>query len=215
MRQTRKRWVVVAAVGFALTVGSSASAALIGYSNGQVYDDAQDITWLRDANYACTSGSAIAPDVYGRMHWAEATQWAAELEFGGSTDWRLASVDELAYMYDVNGVTGASTGPFIHLQPRSYASSTVVDDARVWDFHFGTGARNTPGKDTWFYAWAVHDGVPAAPAPAPAPFLLLGSGLTALAVRGRKGRRRPGRTRSQTQRIRPAHQEPTEEQPAQ
>ncbi|MBN1848608.1 MAG: DUF1566 domain-containing protein [Deltaproteobacteria bacterium] len=50
-----------------------------------IYDDAFDITWLQDANFAYTSGY----DTDGRMTWAEATTWADQLIFGGYDDWRL------------------------------------------------------------------------------------------------------------------------------
>ncbi|MCK5662836.1 MAG: hypothetical protein KAI17_05080, partial [Thiotrichaceae bacterium] len=41
-----------------------------------------------DANYAKTSSY----DADGKMHWQEANNWAAGLNFGGFDDWRLATV---------------------------------------------------------------------------------------------------------------------------
>jgi len=41
------------------------------------YDTVLDITWLRDANYAVTSGD----DVDGRMIWVEANAWVSNLSF--------------------------------------------------------------------------------------------------------------------------------------
>ncbi len=60
-------------------------------SNGYeaYYDKALDITWLADANYARTSGH----DADGAMSWAAAKDWAANLNIGGVTGWRLPSVD--------------------------------------------------------------------------------------------------------------------------
>jgi hypothetical protein len=92
-----------------------------------LYDNVLNVTWLQDANYAKTSGY----NTTGKMDWNTATTWAANLVYGGFSDWRLAtntpvsggssfnatySVDgstdngynitsphsELAYMYNVN-----------------------------------------------------------------------------------------------------------------
>ena len=67
----------------------SAQAALYDRGNGMIYDDVLDITWLQDANYAQTSGYASG----GRMTWANANTWAANLSYGGFDDWRLASAN--------------------------------------------------------------------------------------------------------------------------
>ncbi len=70
------------AAGFA----STADAALISRLGGQaVYDTDFNITWLADANYAKTSGY----DSDGMMVWALANTWAAGLNVGGYTGWRL------------------------------------------------------------------------------------------------------------------------------
>ncbi len=106
----------VAAFGF----GSAASqAALIDRGGGLIYDDVLNVTWLQDASYAATSGSAP----FGSLQWQEAHDWAAGLEYYDSArgvvwdDWRLPSTinaqsswgwdttgttSELAYMYYVN-----------------------------------------------------------------------------------------------------------------
>jgi hypothetical protein len=52
------------------------------------YDTVQDITWLRDGNYAKTSGF----DASGLMSWTEANNWAAGLVFGGYADQPLRVV---------------------------------------------------------------------------------------------------------------------------
>lgn len=52
-----------------------------------IYDSAQNITWLQDANYAKTSGY----DVNGAMTWDQAVAWAGQLNYGGYSDWRLSS----------------------------------------------------------------------------------------------------------------------------
>lgn len=50
-----------------------------------LYDSYNDLTWLRDWNYAATTG--YDPD--GRMNWYRATEWAAGLRIGEFDGWRL------------------------------------------------------------------------------------------------------------------------------
>lgn len=71
------------------TLSFAANAALIDRGNGMVYDDVLDVTWLKDANYAQTSGF----DSDGRMTWDSAIAWAADLNFGGFDDWRLPTIN--------------------------------------------------------------------------------------------------------------------------
>lgn len=99
------------------------------------YDDVLHITWLKDANYAKTSGF----DADGAMMWASAKSWATSLVFDGLSGWRLptlssisptpalyncnpgaggiaaacaASGNELGYMfyYNLGGVSGSTIG---------------------------------------------------------------------------------------------------------
>lgn len=66
-------------------VASIANAALIDRGGGLIYDTDRNITWLQDANYAKSSGY----DVDGRLNLADAKAWAAQLEYGGHSNWRL------------------------------------------------------------------------------------------------------------------------------
>lgn len=77
---------LISIVTFTLSFG--ANAALIDRGNGLVYDDVLDVTWLKDANYAQTSGF----DSDGLMTWDSAIAWAAGLNFGGFDDWRLPTI---------------------------------------------------------------------------------------------------------------------------
>ncbi len=71
-----------------LALSGAAQATLIDRSGGMIYDDVLKITWLQDANYAKTSGY----DADGRMNWADANTWAANLSYGGYSDWRLPTM---------------------------------------------------------------------------------------------------------------------------
>lgn len=113
-----------------MLVHSTVQATLLDRGNGMLYDDVLKITWLKDANYAKSSGY----DADGRMTWAQANAWADNLNYSGYENWRLpvakpvgsnwnfswsydgttdwgfnisSANSELAYMYYVNlGLTG-------------------------------------------------------------------------------------------------------------
>lgn len=90
----RKQILVSISAGLvSLGMAGVADAALIGRLAATAggmdyqayYDDVADLTWLADANYAQTSGV----DADGRMGWTSAKNWAAGLNIGGVTGWRL------------------------------------------------------------------------------------------------------------------------------
>lgn len=68
-----------------------AHAALMDRGGGMIYDTDLNITWLKDANYAKTSGY----DIDGKMNWNTANAWASNLVYGGYNDWRLPSTTDL------------------------------------------------------------------------------------------------------------------------
>jgi len=78
-------------------------ATLWDRGGGLIYDDHWNITWLQDANYAKTSGY----DADGRMTWSQATTWAANLVYGGYSDWRLPTTVGGPYVFGYNGTTTA------------------------------------------------------------------------------------------------------------
>ncbi len=74
-----------------LTVSGAAQAELYDRGGGLIYDDVLNITWLKDANYAKTSGY----DADGLMNWDNAVAWADALVYHDSvrnvdySEWRL------------------------------------------------------------------------------------------------------------------------------
>lgn len=66
------------------------------------YDTALNITWLADANYALTSGYTTF-----RLTWETANTWAAGLNIGGVTGWRLPTTVDV-------GNDGFTTGGNIY-----------------------------------------------------------------------------------------------------
>lgn len=80
----------VGIISFGLS--AAAEASLINGNNGLIYDTVLDITWFGFGNAAAGSIYDDGPDTTdGRMTWANANNWAANLEFLGFTDWRLPS----------------------------------------------------------------------------------------------------------------------------
>jgi len=75
-----KFWKLVT-VASVIMASSSVNAALLSRLDGMAfYDDAADLTWLADADYA-----------NGQMTWDQANTWAAGLNVGGVNGWRLAN----------------------------------------------------------------------------------------------------------------------------
>jgi hypothetical protein len=85
---------LAAAAAAMLALTGTAQAALFDRGGGMIYDDALNITWLQDWNYAQTSGY----DADGRMNWTDAKAWADNLVYGGYSDWRLPTISP------VNGI---------------------------------------------------------------------------------------------------------------
>ena len=85
MKQTTS---VIWAGALTLLLTGTAQATLFDRGGGMIYDSDQNLTWLRDANYARTSGY----DSDGRMTWDAAMAWAAGLSYGGYDDWRLPTI---------------------------------------------------------------------------------------------------------------------------
>jgi len=82
------------AVGLLMMTGA-AQATLINRGGGMIYDSAQNLTWLQDANAG--AGSSFdngGSTTDGRMTWDNATAWAASLTVGGLSGWRLPTVTD-------------------------------------------------------------------------------------------------------------------------
>jgi len=151
------------------------------------YDPNSNLTWLRDWNYAATSGY----DADGRMNWYQATAWAAGLTVGTFGGWRLPptvwpdascvpriSDPHLNDFIDFSGCTGSpmsylwkevlgntpyvtfDTGVFQNLQAHPYWSGSPWDDVFSWSFVPRTGHQGyTSAYDKGsFFAVAVREG---------------------------------------------------------
>ena len=204
-RAVRAATAVITGIALGLTTWQ-AGAALFDRGGGLIYDDALDITWLADANYALTIGATF-PSVEGRMEWDEGVAWVARLEYAGYRDWRLpdglnrdgsgpcegfgCSGSELGHMYYNN--MGASAGNSI-LTGSNTANLALFTNIQNGPYWSGTEHPSNPAelatsfgfeignqcsactKHDQIWLWPVRDG-DGAPIPEPGSYAYILAGL--------------------------------------
>lgn len=133
---------LVLALLAALAMCSTAQATLIDRSGGMVYDTVLNLTWIRDANYGVTSGITPA----GGATWGPANQWAASLNYGGYTGWRLPTTlvpDTGCSGYYGNGInydrgtgcTGSELGELFYIEGGLTAGQSI-NSSSILTSHF-------------------------------------------------------------------------------
>jgi hypothetical protein len=111
----------------------TANASLLSRAGGQAhYDTDTNLTWVADANLACTQGYPLATPgscgpsgvggLGGRMDWATAVGWAASLNtqngglgYLGISDWRLPTVIDTGASGCDFGYSGTDCGYNVNL----------------------------------------------------------------------------------------------------
>lgn len=137
--------VILALATAGLLSSGAVQAALNDRGGGLIFDDVLNITWLADANYAQTSGY----DSDGRMNFSAANTWAANLVYGGYTDWRLPTAlnqdgtgpcagfnctsSEMGHMYYNNlGATASPSGILSGTNTANLALFTNLQSYIYW-----------------------------------------------------------------------------------
>jgi hypothetical protein len=186
---------------------STASAALISRLGGlAVYDTDRNITWLANANAA-----------NGTLNWQAAKDWAAGLNVGGYTGWRLPNAlntdgsgpclsfncpgSELGHLYYTEGGLSASNSInssaylkqfFTNMLDSNYwfSKEYAPDTTFAYVFQAYNGAQTIDDKNTGISAsWAVRDGDVSGGGSVPEPGIIGLMGIGALAWRGTRSRR--------------------------
>ncbi len=190
---------------FSVGLLSTANAALETRLGGlAVYDTDKNITWLSDADYAKTSGY----DADGMMSWLDAKAWAASLNVGGITGWRLPTADtsctgyncnnsEMGHLFydELGGIAGypvpSSSSFFSNIREylggydHFYWTGTEFTPDLGWVFFFASGHQGWGGDiPNYGFVWAVHDG-DVALIPEPEMYLMMSIGLLAVFGFGR------------------------------
>ena len=183
MRKSSWKYRGLVVAGLVLGLVMPAQAALVGVlpaTPGQLdfqayYDDHLDITWAANANI-----NGI------QDNWINQMAWAAGLDIGGVTGWRLPTTlvpdtscapaasqptgfgcqgSEMGHLYYtelLNPINGPllNTGPFSNVQASFYWSGTefAPNTNNAWNFNFNNGNQNANNKNNNNFAWAVHSG---------------------------------------------------------
>ena len=147
----------------ALTVGlflaAAARAELHDRGGGLLYDDALDVTWLQDANYAKTSGSHRT----GKMSWAEANKWIDALVYHDPvrnvdhSGWRLPKVEPIAgaeFNHEFR-LDGSTDEGYNILSPRSEFSYMYYVNLRLsgWWTKDGKHPQTFGVMKSWTAVW--------------------------------------------------------------
>jgi len=154
----------------------AAQAALVSLGDGTVRDTNTNQIWLQDW------------DVNGGKTWATQKNWAENLSFAGSNEWRLPEIGEYAKLFE-DYLDLTQVAEFENVQPAFYWSGTeFTSGTSAWVFFPVDGfLTNGDFQANQFFAVAVRPGDVAASVPEPQTLALalLALGATVVARRRR------------------------------
>lgn len=113
-------------------------------ADGTVTDNATGLIWQKE-------------DDNNTKNWTNANTYCESLNLGGSSDWRLPTVDELLSITDLGRVNPAINPIFTNTNNLGYCSSTTNtrNTAQAWYVHFSDGSDNYANKTAMFYVRCV------------------------------------------------------------
>lgn len=212
---TRKARVTTLWLALGLSMSGAAQAALHDRGNDLVYDDAQNLTWLTDANLAASLRTLSSISSDGSMPRGTADLWVAGLNhdsYLGFNDWRLP---QATYYLDSNfghfltgsefdglfaelgGVPGTSIFAthnsnldfFQNIQGGFYWTSWVPGTGSAWTFSFAYGDHNQNYGSTGYVMLVREGDVAAVPEPEIYALFLIGLGLVSWGAKRTTARR--------------------------
>lgn len=155
---------------------ASLSCRLVDNGDGTVTDTCTKLMWLKDANYAKTTG--VSAD--GALQWASAMNWVENLQFAGYDDWRLPKAkfpdlncrpgatpfigvkctgSELAQLFHVGGISLETPGAFTNIGPRGfyYWTQSEFSTQRAWILRMDTAEMGSGNKEGDVLSWPVRE----------------------------------------------------------
>jgi hypothetical protein len=134
-----------------------------------LYDSVRDVTW---DDWRLPTTQQPDPSCSGQID--PGFPWPL---FGNQLN---CTGSEMGHLFNVDGVTSSTPGPFISIQSSAYWSGTeyAPSTTSAWYFGFGSGRQLLANKSSPnFNGFAVRNGDVGAVVPIPAAVWLLGSAL--------------------------------------
>jgi hypothetical protein len=174
-----KCWVAAAAM---VTLTGAARAELVNLGDGTVKDTNTNLIWLKN-----WEAQALRPL---ERPWVTQKNWADNLNFAGSTDWRLPDISEYRALYAAYGDLvsfddpATNTKPFDRVFHLPYWSGTLLGSDEAWAFAMSSGRELLGSLE---YSETLATAVRTAPVPEPQTWamLIMGLGVVTAALRRR------------------------------
>jgi hypothetical protein len=136
------------------------SAGFKDNGNGTVTDITTNLMW-QQCSYGL-SGAGCATGTAAAVTWDNAISYCESLSFGGFIDWRLPTIKDLLFIYDMTLITAPTIDAtyFPNTQSSYYWSSTTYAPATpyAWEVNFGSGGTTFGGKAGMGYVRCVRGG---------------------------------------------------------